>query len=86
MKTIWLKLTLVLLEANSANAKWCKNAKTTDRNSGIWVLIYEYSVRPFEWIQPCILVLWMEVAFNSETVNPISKISTITYLYMFLKI
>ena len=35
--------------ANFANTKWCKNLKN-DWNTGIWVLIWEYSVRAIQWI------------------------------------
>ena len=42
-------LTLMLLVANLANRKWCKNMKN-DWNPGIWVLIWKYSARAFQWI------------------------------------
>ena len=69
-------LSLMLLMANLTNIKWCKNLKN-DRNTGIWVLILEYSVRGFQWIPTwqdlegfyknlCILVLWNEVALALE--------------------
>ena len=38
-------LTLMLLLANLANTKICKNKWKMTRNPGIWVLILEYSVR-----------------------------------------
>ena len=36
-------LTLMLLKANLANTKWCKNPEN-DWNPGTWVLIWDYSV------------------------------------------
>ena len=42
-------LTLMLLVANLANTKGCKNLKN-DWNLGIWVLIWEYSSRAIPWI------------------------------------
>ena len=43
-------LTLMLLVANLANTKSCKKAKKNDWNPDKWVLIWEYSVRAFQWI------------------------------------
>ena len=42
-------LTHMLLAANSANRKWCKNPEN-DRNPAKWVLIWEYSARAIKWI------------------------------------
>ena len=39
----------MLLVAYFANAKWCKNLKN-DWITAKWVLIWEYSVRAFQWI------------------------------------
>ena len=69
-------LTLVLLVANFAITKWCKNLKN-DWNSDTWVLIWKYSVRDFQWMATwqgfkivikyiCILVLWTKVALALE--------------------
>ena len=50
---IWSKcLILMLLVANFANTKWCKNAEN-DWNPGKWVLIGEYSVRAIHWTLSC---------------------------------
>ena len=42
-------LTLMLLVADLANTKWCKNLEN-DRNPGTWVLLWEYSASAFQWV------------------------------------
>ena len=42
-------LTFTLLVANLANTKWCKKPEK-DWNPGIWVFIWDYSVRASKWI------------------------------------
>ena len=68
-------LTLMLLVANLANTKWCKNLEN-DWNPGIWVLIWKHSSRAIQWIPTwqgldgfkgfCVLVLWTKVAAALE--------------------
>ena len=41
--------TLMLLGANLSKTKWYKNLEN-DWNPGTWVLIWEFSVRAFQWI------------------------------------
>ena len=42
-------LTRMLVVANLNNTKWCKKPEN-DWNPGIWVIIWEYSVRAIQWI------------------------------------
>ena len=46
---LFVNLTLMLLVANLANTKWCKNMDN-DQNPGKWVLIWKCSVRAIQWI------------------------------------
>ena len=68
----------MLLVANLANTKWCKNLKN-DWNPGTWVYSSESSQQePSNEYQHnrvfknlCIFVLWMKVALALEVLNPI---------------
>ena len=49
-KNMKIILTLMLLVTNLAKTIWCKIIKKKYWNPGIWVLIWEYSARPIQWV------------------------------------
>ena len=82
-----LRLTLMLMVDNLGITKLGKKSKENLENPGIWVLIWEYSARAFEWIPNTIGLRWfkkMESCALDESSLSIGRVKpTIVMLRIF---